>query len=467
MVQALFAAGTIFVLQSAHAARANSRRPAPRAEAEARDAAWEMVGALRELAGAWECAKRIADGFERLLRDEGQRLRVSPGEKAGREKVKGRSTTESGSRSAAKRRKINDEQSAAASDAGASVINASAITSPVNVPRLQIPMSANEDSGSGSSEVTSTHIPSAPPHSAISGDSPAPHAHTRTQSHMHAFAFRNRPMHPSVAQVLLSPTVSSDAEGAYYSDIGSSSFKNVLRFESPSAATNNRSPGFLSPKSAFSFSSSGSIPSSSSPSTTAWAWRGNADIGGGYFSDDSYVSDSAAGAASADEGQSVAKLRTSGPITTNHFSTTASSDPSSLNSGLLDLDIDNELRALCGLGESSPSSSAAAAIAFGLGPGPSFDMNMDAAMPGMGLYDPSGLVVGVGMGMNMGTGQSLPALKDATTDSPSSSFLDSFSFLDVPGTGTPYSRIAPDKAYGDGGFLSDADDQAMLDSFFC
>ncbi|KAI5116274.1 hypothetical protein M0805_009231 [Coniferiporia weirii] len=68
LIQTIFASGTIYILQAMQAAM--GRRPATQTQASALENVEELVGFLRECAESWECATRIADIFEKLLRDQ-------------------------------------------------------------------------------------------------------------------------------------------------------------------------------------------------------------------------------------------------------------------------------------------------------------------------------------------------------------------------------------------------------------
>ncbi|KAL5522840.1 hypothetical protein ACEPAG_8858 [Sanghuangporus baumii] len=68
LIQTIFAAGTIYILQAMQAA--SGRRPAMQSQASALDNLEELVGYLREVSESWEAATRIADIFEKLLKEQ-------------------------------------------------------------------------------------------------------------------------------------------------------------------------------------------------------------------------------------------------------------------------------------------------------------------------------------------------------------------------------------------------------------
>ncbi|KAL5498884.1 hypothetical protein ACEPAH_1402 [Sanghuangporus vaninii] len=68
LIQTIFAAGTIYILQAMQAA--SGRRPAIQSQASALDNLEELVGYLREVSESWEAATRIADIFEKLLKEQ-------------------------------------------------------------------------------------------------------------------------------------------------------------------------------------------------------------------------------------------------------------------------------------------------------------------------------------------------------------------------------------------------------------
>lgn len=458
MVQALFAAGTIFVLQATYAARSTSRRPSPRTISEARESAWELVAALRELAGAWECSKRIADSFERLLKEEERRSQAVSSEKIEKEKEKGRSVTKSRSRADAKRRRVHVGRSESVSDAVAPV----SVNSPPSKPVLE---KAKLDS-------KMREVPASPQ---APGSLPIPVSLSRSLSLVHTHPFRDRPPHPSVTQVLLSPTIPTDTERAYYSDIGSAALNgDIFNFGNSGGDATRRH--HLPPTPTFSFPSSGSFPSSSSPSTSTWtSWRGN--MGVGYLSDESYASDSALGTMRTDEAQPSSM----GLDLAEFEAINSGQNPFSISSGLLDLNLDSELRALCGLDEPvslSPGPVATPAVA-NIVMGTSFGTNMDVIMPGMGLYNPSGFSVpriGThGNDITQNGPASSPQLEGGgtgvMTESPSASFFNSFSFLNAPGgpinpfANSDYGMISKSTVSA-AGFSSDVDEQAVIESLF-
>ncbi|EJC99123.1 uncharacterized protein FOMMEDRAFT_160686 [Fomitiporia mediterranea MF3/22] len=68
LVQTIFAAGTICILQAMQAS--TGRRPATQSQASALSNLEELVGYLRECSKSWECAIRIADIFDKLLKEQ-------------------------------------------------------------------------------------------------------------------------------------------------------------------------------------------------------------------------------------------------------------------------------------------------------------------------------------------------------------------------------------------------------------
>lgn len=86
LIQCAFSSGTIYILQALQASM--GRRPATVAQSTALDQVQELVGILRESGLSWECALRIADTFERLVRDQRKILEGGATKKSGRRKRK-------------------------------------------------------------------------------------------------------------------------------------------------------------------------------------------------------------------------------------------------------------------------------------------------------------------------------------------------------------------------------------------
>lgn len=357
----------------------------------------EIVQALWELAGAWECAGRIAHGFERLLKErDRERERDADASPADVERRRR-------SRSRAKRRRMGDVHASAAVNAdsamhvvsdielspGASCLPTRTSQNLVNVEADSREASANAEThvtATASSNILSSSInhqlhAAAPPHISV---------HKPLSS---AVPVRIRPghVHQSVTQVLLSPSPVTDSERAYFSD--TSPLRFARHGPGPSSAWTP------TPNLSFSASSGPDSASLLSPDPNlnlkapSAEWRG----GAGYFSDESYLSDAHAGGLSADEQDWLTGPMSAGPSTLH-----SADDGMNFN---LELDLDYELRALCGIGEPD----------LGNGNGESdasmrMEMNMDSTLPGMGMLRPSALNLGP-------RGISVPKYQNATLPS--------------------------------------------------
>ncbi|THH02957.1 hypothetical protein EW145_g6655 [Phellinidium pouzarii] len=68
LIQTIFASGTIYILQATQATM--GRRPAVQAQISALDSVEELIGFARECSESWECGTRIADIFDKLLKEQ-------------------------------------------------------------------------------------------------------------------------------------------------------------------------------------------------------------------------------------------------------------------------------------------------------------------------------------------------------------------------------------------------------------